>query len=236
MAKEENQSVLGDFKGQIGDKVISKRGRTKYIKQKGKKKNHHTKPKQKTERRLGDVSKIWTSLTIAERRTWFMLLQGSDVFKNTDNKKITEARYLFISINRNLIEIGEPIKLRAPVYAYPQLMFLAKFEMVLKGKKLYIQVHLLNKIEEDTKVIVQATPSLINPSESVNPRLYRSITVLDSKFKSGSSIKKEYLKVFGKIGGVGEEFSFRYITVNKNSGVKGYPLSCRTAIINPKKP
>lgn len=230
MAKEELESLLGDFRGQVGDYIISKKGKTKYIRKKGKKKNHHTKPKQKTEGRLGELSKIWNSLTIKERRTWFKLFKSEHIFDNKKNKQISDPRYLFIGLNREMQEIGEPINRIAPVYAEPQIMFDAKVEMVLKGKNLSMNLHLLNEIEANTKVIVLATPSLTNPSDEINERLYRLITVIDSNFVSGSSIKEEYLKVFQKIVRVGEEFSFKFKPVHKLSGVKGYEKSCRATV------
>jgi len=234
MAKIEVESLLGDIQGQIGGLIITKKKKTKYVREKRKKKNNHTKPKQKTESRFGDVSKIWTTLTVKERRTWLVLFKTDHKFKNKKHEKISDPRYLFIGLNRTMQEIGEPINRLAPAYKEPQLMFSAKAEIILKGKDLSMNLYFSNEIEEDTKVIVMATASLRNPSDLINEREYRIITVLDSKFVSGSSIKKPYLKVFGKIGGVGEEFGFKFKPVHKLSGIKGYEIYNRAEVIESK--
>ena len=54
---------------------------------------------------------------------------------------------------------------------------------------------------------------------------------MDLSFVSGSSIKDKYLKVFGKTGGVGEEFGFKFKPINKKTGMGYSVISKRTRVI-----
>ena len=48
---------------------------------------------------------------------------------------------------------------------------------------------------------------------------------------SGISIKDKYLKVFGKIGRVGEEFGFKFKPINKDSGIGYSVITSRSKVI-----
>jgi len=232
MAKIDREGGFGDISGQMGDYIISRKGNKKNVRQKRKKKNNHTKPRVKTESRFKELSHIWTGLSISEKRAWFDLFTSGHKFKNKKEEDIADTRNLFISLNLTKQEIEEPINRTAPAYADSQNLFSAEVEMLLKDGNLSMNLHLLTEIEPDTKVIIYATPSITNPSKYINKRNYRSITVLDSNFVSGSSILDPYLKVFGKTGGVGEEFGFKWRPVNKHTGIRGIQTESLATIIS----
>ena len=212
-------SIIGDVNGQIGDKIYKRKGKKKIVVQKGEKVNHHTPARLRTEGLFEELPKIWKSLKRSEKKTWLALLKRGTTFKSSKYNKIVDPMMLFISINRNLQEANEPILLEAPYEAlFPQIIIGIKFDVILNKRGGDILMYLPIKIQDDTKVILYATPVLTNPTDPPDWRLYRKIGVEDSCFKTGTSIREMYLKVFKNMPEERDEISIRYKTVHRNHG------------------
>ena len=81
MAEIDFSPVLGDAKGHAGNIVFTSIGLKKIIKQKGKKKNHHTKPRERTEDLFDNLSQVWKGMERHEKATWEKLVKSPIIFK-----------------------------------------------------------------------------------------------------------------------------------------------------------
>jgi hypothetical protein len=218
--------ILGEDIGQIGDKIIKRKGKNKIVVQKGKKKNKHTKARQRTESLFEDLPKVWSGMKRWEKKSWENLLKSGHTFKNAKFKNIEDAMALFMSLNRNLQEAEEPLLRIAPSEPiFPQTLLRIKFDITVDGDGGDIKMELGEEIRNDTKIILYATFVLKSVSDNIDRREYRKIGVMGAGHEKVSSITKIYLKVFKKMPEEMDEISFKYKSVHRNLGTTNLPLS-----------
>ena len=210
---------FGDINGKFGKTVISRYKKKKYVRTQGDIKTRSTKPKKRTLNLQTYLNEAWNCLSREEKLSWTRLLKSNHIFKNSKGKEIQTAKGLFSSLNRNLQEADEPTISFAP--ALPGIIqneISMEMEILIKGKRLDISLYIHPGIEEWTKYILYATPVLTTAAEFPDKRLFRRIKAIGFEFKSGSSIKKDYLKVFKKMPELGEEISLQYKGVSRECG------------------
>ncbi len=215
---------MDDMRGKLGRIVISKNKYGSIAYEMPEYVDRKSNAQIKTRQLHSEVIELWHTLTPKE--IYYIDRQASDVGIRSLCKpaKIVDGYSLFYYLKRNLQEIGEPLTKEVKgltlgvQHIYDIRVELKKF----RGKQ-GLRLFIGDKIDENTKLIVYATHSLGGGIGKPNESWYRKISVLDSKFKSGSYITTDYLKVFKSIEMDKISIYFRFKTVDKISGLASNP-------------
>ena len=140
------------------------------------------------------------------------------------------GRDIFEKFSRNLLEIGEEIKLDPPNSRNVQTFKSFSVELIQEDYLLKdIILNIRPKISKDTKILIYAT----NPSKPgryfINPNRYKKIGYIDSSFISGHSILHLYNSVFFEPRALSFRMGFFIKPVNRNSGITGKEIFCRAS-------
>jgi hypothetical protein len=181
--------------------------------------SRYTPPKQKTTQRFSNASRLWAKVRYEDVQQWNKL---GDTFKKVDklgNKYSQRGLDLFKQVNRQLVEINEPVILKAPKKVFPKDLIKPEFEIIKDGTLKDIRLHFNKPIHKDTKYIIFATPLMKYGRNSPKDSWFRTIAIIDSTFFSGYSLLNEYLTVFQFLMHDYYRISFRIKPVSKISGL-----------------
>jgi hypothetical protein len=144
----------------------------------------------------------WALLNMEQVKGWNALGKSLLHRDRVGNIIPYRGRDIFNKVNRNLLEIGEPFLLNPPRKIYPEPLSNPDAELFANDKEPItindIKVYFDKPISKNTKYIIYATAHLRPGINVPKPGWYRKIKVIDSGFKSGSSIFYDYLSVFKK--------------------------------------
>jgi hypothetical protein len=162
--------------------------------------NRWSPSKQTSTIRFGNASQLWAKVKHSEVENWKSLADTCIKTDKLGNEFFMRGLDLFKQLNRQLVEINEPVIFTAPKKVFPKIIVSPEFE-ILGDKKLEdIRLFFKFPVHKDTKYIIFATPMLKSGINSPKPSWYRKIAVIDSAFLSGYSLLNEYLAVFITFG------------------------------------
>ena len=135
------------------------------------------------------------------------------------------------SINRTLVEIKEPFIFDPPKKVYPLQFKFFKVEITASDKLDDIRIFFKPNIPENVKVMVFASYQMKMGMNSTKKHFYRKIAVIDSTFKSGSSLLEHYMYAYQDYRFSTAKIAFRFVPVSKLSGLRSIPIELiQTAI------
>ena len=169
------------------------------------------------------VSKIYSTITEEEANWWRQYAGYGDMRRLYTKKNHLDGRNLFFAVNMKRLEIGEPLILSIPNFNLPQEFEKIKIDIVSINNKRDIILDISSEIEEKTKMIIYATEGVLDNRLSIHPSEYKKICILDSGFRSGSSIKDFYLSVYKTMPGKDRKIVFSVTSVNRDCGSSSNP-------------
>ena len=230
--------ILGNISGSMGaaEFVNSRYGQVLRSKTIPIKRN--TVPGDFTKSKFRDVNKLWGKITIAQHKGWLEFAKSFTRIDKAGNEVPCRAIDVFKSVNRNLIEINEPVLFDAPKMIYPKALKTIDVEIIERttnsphasGGQITtnylddIKLHFKPEIGKNVKYRVFATHMLRRTVYFVKPCWYRKIGVIDSNFISGSSILNEYNSIFKDIDIGTNRFGFLFIPTSTISGLTSTPI------------
>lgn len=218
-----NSSLLGEGQGKIGKNVFSK---TKYGTVVRDLPSEHLiiPPGQLKQMDYMDfVSKTYSKLSEEEAGWWRQWASYPEVRNLYTKKGHLEGRNLFFAVNMKRIETGEPLILSKPDFGNAQMFDKIKIDIVSVNNKRDIILDIFPEIEENTKLIIRATEGVQDNILSIHASEYKKICILDSGFRSGSSIKEFYLSVHKTMPGKDKKIVFLVTSVNRDCGSSSNP-------------
>jgi hypothetical protein len=220
----ENSSIFGEAHGKIGNNVLAK---TKYGTQvKSLPKPHFViPPGQLLEMEYMDyVSKIYDTITEQEAGYWRLWGEYPWVRRLYTKKKHIDGRNLFFAVNMKRIEIGEPVIISIPHFNSTQVFNKIKIEIIKVKNRKDLILEFSPEIKENIKLVVTATRGLKDNLLHIPVVEYKKIAILDSSFKSGDSLRENYLRVHDRMPEAGKKISFNVTSVNKECGADSMPF------------
>ena len=158
--------------------------------------NRRTSPKQTSNARFSNTSRLWAQVKPSQVEAWNKLADTvikTDKLGNTYSMRNID---LFKHINRTLLEIGEPVIFSAPKKVFPSQLLSPRFDIKASPELTDIRLYFKSRIPKNTKIIIYATPMIKFGRNSPPPSKFRIIAILDHTFLSGYSLLKEYLTIF----------------------------------------
>ncbi len=182
--------------------------------------NRWSPSKQTSNIRFGNASRLWAKVKHSDVADWNKLADSFVKIDKLGNEYSMRGIDLFKQVNRELVEINEPIIFKTPKKVFPKTIITPKFE-ILGDKKLDdIRLFFKHPIHKDTKYVIFATPMLKPGINSPKPSWYRKFAVIDSTFISGYSLLNEYLEVFKHTVSNSQRIGFKIKPVSILSGFK----------------
>ncbi len=225
MAKKKHidgfESAKGNEKGKgtgKGKKKSSENGEEQEVKKKAFK---MTEGRQKTMNSFGIIMSRYSELKDSQIENWRRECGMRRKYSIKSGRLITKPRLYYNYINLNLYEIGEPPACDVPHYGEAQKWNDFIFEFISEGKKQDMILHTGTEIEKDSKFILSATHSIKMGHRRLDKSWFKKIDVIDSNFKTGTSILAQYLRIFKKIDKDMYKIAFKYRAVNRISGMSG---------------
>jgi hypothetical protein len=223
MAKIKVPGNEGQLSGKLGKNVYGHNRHGDYVREYVKSDKPPTDSMAEKNQEFEKISPVWESLEDNERIPW--LTYGSDrsIASMLGNKKIKTGWNLYHSINLRRLYINETVLRKFPQFKYPQQIDKFNVKITEKRKKKDIIFEISPEIRDDTKIVIMATEGLSNGKTFINDNLYKIIKIADHKFRSGNSIKADYMKVFGIMPEHMKKVSFKVKAVHRECGVTGFP-------------
>jgi hypothetical protein len=225
MASIRKYTQYDDMRGKLGKLIISRNRYGSIAYEQPEYINKPTSGQIRTRLLHKEVIKLWQTLSPKEIN--FIDMQASEqaIKSLCSPAKIATGYSLFYYLKRNQQEIGEPLTNTVPTLiniSTPIINFSIELRdyRIKKGLRLFMG----KAIDDNTKVIVYATHSVAGGIGKPKDSWFRIIKVLDAKFKSGSSITKDYINIFKAIDTTAMSIFFRFKVVDKNSGLASNPL------------
>ena len=219
------KSILGKLSGSIGNTTIinSKYGTS--LRQKTKPINRWSELKQNSKHNHFAATQLWSKITPYQHEVWLKLAETFVRIDKEGNEYAWRAYDLFRKINRNLIEINEPVTLDAPKKTYPKQFKSIDVEISASQKLENIRIFFKPAIPQNTKFIIYASPQMAYGRFSTKKSFYRKIAVIDSTFHSGYSILNEYMSAYKDSPYGTFKIAFRFRPVSKISGLDADKVS-----------
>ena len=177
-------------------------------------------------KKLGAAQNSWSNIPDRVKRLWNEFGKQFMHINKLGYSWHFTGQEIIIRVNRNLLEIDEPILISPPenisVFTYDSI----SLQVIKDGY--YVKDIILNTVPErcpdDVKVIIYATDMLKKGTLYVNPNKYRKIGYIDSSFVSGSSILSMYRTVFLSHIMLSFKLAFILKPVNRLTGLNAEPL------------
>ena len=219
MAKVTYNGVIDDLSGKLGKNVHTHNKTSKYLRGLSENEYVQTDGRKGSNDKFADTTVKWGTLSDKQIDGWNRAAMDYNLKSAKRNNVMKTGRSFFNHVNRNLQEIEEPQIATAPDRIRPQFILDFGFEFVKKGKKKDIIVKFDPKIDDNTKIIIYATNSLMRGQHFVDNGWYKKIAVIDSEFMSGNSILAQYLRVFNDIEENMYKIQFKYREIHKKTGL-----------------
>lgn len=221
MAKIKLGPFMSDIRNRIGGVVFSKNSAGNYIRRGVTPVNPQSVAQQLVRQFLTQVAQSWRGLTEDQRKNWN---EVTDSFKKTDifgNSLAPTGFNLFTRLNRNLLEIGEPVITDAPLPVAVQ-GFLS-LDLAANTTGATLQAAFTPAIDAFTKVIVFATAPQSAGVSFVKAE-FRKIKVLSTADASPDGLEAEYITKFGALPPIGAKVFIQFRPVNIATGLAGTPI------------
>lgn len=219
MAKIRYSGTVNGVSGKLGDEVHSHTRNRKYAKKATTKEFIKTEGRARTMDSFAVRISGWNKLTDSQIDVWEDRARALRLRSIGQRTIIQTGRELHNYINLNLHEIGEPPRIYAPNFDYPQYILNMTAQFIKESEPPDIRLDFKTEIQENTRIIIYATHSLKRGQRQVENSWYKKIGVIGSEFKSGDSILARYLRVFDTILPEMYKISFKYREVHKISGI-----------------
>ena len=220
MGKLVHNSIIGDAKGKIGDLLIAD---TKYGPQVKELPGPHLiiPPGQLQEMEYWSfVSNAYDQVTEQEAGWWRLWASYPYIRRLYTKSRHLEGRNMFFAVNMKRIEIGEPVILSIPHFENAQLFERIDIELVNKRNKKELVLNFSPVIKENTKLIITATGGVKENLLKIDAAEYKKIAILDSSFKSGRTLSKQYLELYKDFPEEGLKIGFKVSSVNRECGTQ----------------
>ena len=225
-----NKNILGEIRRSIGNITFINSRFGNYIRQKVRPFSRQTVSKKKSKDKYAYVRQLWAQLTPAQHQQWLKFAETFIRVDNDGNEFQKRAYDIFRTVNRNLIEINEPITMTPPPKVYPELIDSLIVKITASSTLEDIQVFINTSIPQNTKYIIFASPNMSLGRNSTKKHFYKEIAVIDSSFISGTSFLKEYISAGLNFMPPTFKIAFRYRAVSTISGLSSTP---REFIVRP---
>ena len=228
MAKIKLGPFAADIRNRIGGVVFSKNSAGNYIRRGVTPVNPQTVAQQQSRQFLTQTSQSWRNLTDDERNNWN---QVKDSFKKTDifgNSLAPTGFNLFTRLNRNLLEISEPVITTAPLPAAVQGFLTLDLEANTTLSTLTLTF--TPAIDAFTKVIVFATAAQSAGVSFVKAE-FRKVVVLDTADVSPFELAASYITKFGALPAIGAKVFVQMKPIDIATGLSGTPIKASAIAI-----
>jgi hypothetical protein len=220
MASFQNSIYTPDRRGKVGGSVFQKGRFGNMERVLVTPRNPKTPYQLDVRSKLTSLSKIWGGmLTAAQRAVWTQrALTYPYVHKG---KTITLTGFLmFMRLNRNFQEIGQPILDDCPQNLTSVLVPFDTISVEAKSTpgSEDIKLDFSPAIDADKIVMLYAT-TIVKSGTKVKESAYRKIGTLDSTFLTGSTIQDLYVAKFNEKLQTGSMAAFKTVEIDKNIGV-----------------
>lgn len=214
MSKYVNSIYTTDQTGRLGGVVFGKNKFGYFLKVFKPPVNPRTVDQQTVRSFLSDASKEWAKLTPAQRTLWDSYASGMTYISKGSTYTLT-GFLLFVKLNRNLQDIGSAFykDIDESTLISPAGMNGSYVNVITTPGSEDIKLFIPASLDVNTKAIVCATKVL---KSSAKPKwnLLRTITVIDSTFVTGGTIKADYIAKFGAMPKTGDLLGFSVMPVN----------------------
>lgn len=224
MGKIKSPDDIMDVSGRLGNKVIADTKYGKQVKKLPEQDNKIVQPDTKEVTDWAYVSREYDKLTEAEATMWARYANTREIRQMYSKERYLQGRNLFFSINMKLLEIGEPIIRKIPLFKSAQMFFEMSLELRGNVEEIDIIFNFSPEINEDTKLIIKSSGPVKENLLFIHPSLYKKLLIADHSFISGSSLREVYLHNHQQMPVEGQKIGFLFETVNRNCGTANIPV------------
>lgn len=219
MSKYVNSVYTTDQTGRLSNIVFGKNKFGYYLKIFKPSVNPKTDAQQNVRAFFAAASREWAALTSAQRTQWDEIASTITYVNKGVTYSLTGFN-LFVKLNRNLQDIGSPFykNIERSSLVTPADMNGSYVQISDTPGSEDIKLYIPASLTVSTKAIVCATP-VIKSSRKPNWKSLRIISVIDSTFVTGGTIKADYIAKFGAMPAAGDMVGFSMMPVNTLCGL-----------------
>lgn len=228
MAKILTTAIVADIRNKLNGSVFSKNRYGSYVRTKVTPVNPRTTQQQNFRNRLATNSQAWRGLTEEQRQAWNAAAVNFPVTDIFGNIKLLSGNALFVRLNNNLLNIGQPTIATPPDPA--EIPALALTLLVAKSGTPELKVTTVpGTIPTGFKMLVRATPN-IAPGRSFVKNQFRNLTSIAAATAGPHDILSAYAARFGNPQ-EGQKIFLQCYFVNMATGQAGIPVQIETIVV-----
>jgi len=219
MSKYVNSVITTDQTGRLSNIVFGKNKFGYFLKIFKPPVNPKTTSQQNVRGFFGAAARAWAALTTAQRSTYNSIAATMEFVKKGVPYTLT-GFLLFVKLNRNLQDIGQPFYQdisRSTLITPPDLSG-STVELNTTPGTADITLTLPTVLDVNTMAIVYATP-VLKSSRQPNWKQLRVIGTIDNTFITPGSIKTQYMAEYGVMPATGDLVGFAVMPVNITCGL-----------------
>ena len=224
MAKIKLSAIVSEMRGKLNGSVFSRNRGGAYLRTKVTPLNPQTLAQTLVRSSFTAVSQSWKSLTQGERDAWDSAVNnfiGTDIF---GDQKTPSGFNLFMSLNKNLLDVGAATLTLPPVPSAVQAFTSLALSADTGGGTFDMLASAV--VAADTAIKVFATPG-VSPGKSFVKSEFRQIGVLPAAALAAQDFAAEYQATFGLLPSVGLKVFIKYVPVNTLTGQTGAQLQAQ---------
>lgn len=227
MARIKYSALVSDMRNKLNGSVLSKNRAGSYVRNKTTPVNPQTGFQQAVRQRLGALSTEWGALTQPQRQSW---IASTASFPYTDifgDKKELDGKSLFVKLNSNLSNVGNPTIQQAPASVGVPVFGIvnATFSPGATGLDDLLITVSAPTVPVGFKLAIYATPA-VKPGVEFVKNKFRFIGTATA---TGSNVDATalYNERFGGIFPAGYGMQIRVALVSTTSGQMGVPTGVK---------
>lgn len=231
MAKVKYTAIVAEMRNKLNGNVFSKNRYGNYVRNKVTPVNPRTSFQQNQRAFLATLSSTWRTLTDLQRLSW---INGAANFPRTDifgDKKILSGQALFVALNKNLLNAGQPVINVAPLPGeLPQITpsgLVAEFTVATSTSLVEFSISPA-AVPAGHSLFVYATPT-VGPGISFVKNRFRFLGTATAA-AGVVDISAMYTARFGNLT-IGEKVFIQVAIVNNSTGQVSIPQELSTTVV-----
>lgn len=221
MASIKFGNIVVDMKGKISGNVYSKNKGGAYSRVRVVPTNPQTSYQVAVRSRLTDFSQAWRGLTAAQRTGWNNAVVNFQRVNRIGDKHVLSGNALYVSLNKNLADVGLPAISAAPDVTAVDTVSVAS--AVADNSAQTVVITLDAVVPANTSIKVFVTQALSAGVSSPGTKL-RQVAAFNAGASATLTLTTDYLARFGSVGAVGMKIFYTIIPVSEVSGQLGAPV------------
>lgn len=222
MASVKYGNFIVDARGKINGNVYSKNKSGAYARVRVKPTNPQSSFQSAVRAAFTSNSQGWRALTANERQSWLLGVTNYLRTNRIADKITLSGNSLFVSLNKNLSDVGLP-----PIDVCPapaDVTPVAVLTAVADNSAQTLIITLTGAVPANTSLKVFVSETVSAGVNSIGTKL-RQLTFASSGDVAALTLTTAYLARFGAIGAVGSKIFYKIVPVNETTGQIGAAIA-----------